>query len=314
MIARIVLAALLLAGAASAEKAPPIKANYTADKVAEGIYVIHGPKALPNPENQGFMNNPAFVLTSAGVVVVDPGSSVQTGEMVLSHVKRITDQPVVAVFDTHVHGDHWLGNQAIKEAYPDAPIYGHPRMISRVEQGDGITWMERMLDLTKGATAGTRVVNASSPVDDKAEIRIGDVTFRIMHNGKAHSDNDIMLLLPEREVIFLGDNAGHGRILRQTGSFQGNIEALDLALATGAKVFIPGHGSTDGEVAASSYRDYLKTLYEGVNEFFEEDIPDFEIKPKLQSRLAKWKDWQGFDNLMGNHVSQAYLEIEEAAF
>ena len=314
MFIRTLAVLLLLVGAASAEKAPPLKASYTADKVAEGVYVIHGPLGIPSPENQGFMNNPGFVITSAGVVIVDPGSSVQTGEMVLGQVKKITDQPVVAVFDTHVHGDHWLGNQAVREAYPDAPIYGHPRMISRVEQGDGITWMERMLELTKGATAGTRVVNASQPVDDKAEVRIGDVTFQIMHNGKAHSDNDIMLLLPERGVIFLGDNAGHGRILRQTGAFQGNIEALNLALATDAKVFVPGHGKTDGAVAASAYRDYLKTLYDGVNEYFEEDIPDFEIKHKLQSRLAKWKDWQGFDNLMGNHVSQAYLEIEEAAF
>lgn len=314
MFIRTLAGLLLLVGAVSAEKAPPLKASYTADKVAEGIYVIHGPLGMPNPENQGFMNNPGFVITSAGVVIVDPGASVQAGEMVLGHVRKITDQPVVAVFDTHVHGDHWLGNQAVQEAYPDALIYGHPKMISRVEEGDGITWMERMLELTKGATAGTRVVNASKPVDDKAEIKIGDVTFRIMHNGKAHTDNDIMLLLSERGVIFLGDNAGHGRILRQTGAFQGNIEALNLALATDAKVFIPGHGKTAGPIAASSYRDYLKTLYDGVNEYFEEDIPDFEIKPKLQARLAKWKDWEGFDNLMGNHVSQAYLEIEEAAF
>ena len=314
MLIRTLAVLLLLVGTAAAEKAPPLKASYTADKVAEGVYVIHGPLAIPSPENQGFMNNPGFVITSAGVVIVDPGSSVQAGEMVLGQVRKITDQPVVAVFDTHVHGDHWLGNQAVREAYPEVPIYGHPKMISRVEEGDGITWMERMLELTKGATAGTRVVNASQPVDDKAEVKIGDVSFQIMHNGKAHTDNDIMLLLPERGVIFLGDNAGHGRILRQTGAFQGNIQALDLALATDAKVFIPGHGKTAGPVAASSYRDYLKTLYDGVNEYFEDDIPDFEIKHKLRPRLAKWKDWQGFDNLMGNHVSQAYLEIEEAAF
>ena len=314
MFTRTLAGLLLLVGAVSAEKAPPLKASYTADKVAGGVYVIHGPLGMPNPENQGFMNNPGFVLTSAGVVIVDPGASVQTGEMVLGQIKKVTDKPVVAVFDTHVHGDHWLGNQAVREAYPDVPIYGHPKMISRVDQGDGITWMERMLELTQGATAGTEVINASSPVDDKAEVKIGDVTFRIIHNGKAHTDNDIMLLLPERGVIFLGDNAGHGRILRQTGAFQGNIEALNLALATDAKVFIPGHGKTAGQEAASSYRDYLKTLYDGVNEYFEEDIPDFEIKPKLRPRLAKWQDWEGFDNLMGNHVSQAYLEIEEAAF
>ena len=153
------------------------------------------------------MNNPAFVVTGAGVVVIDPGSSVQVGEMVLTHVRKVTGQPVVAVFDTHVHGDHWLGNQAIAEAFPDARIYAHPRMRERVEQGAGEQWLEVMMNMTEGATAGTRVVNANTPVDEGTEIRIGDVTFRILHDGKAHTDNDIMILLPERSVIFLGDQA-----------------------------------------------------------------------------------------------------------
>lgn len=305
---------LLLFNPAWADKAPPLKAKYAADKVAEGIFVIHGPLGMPSPENQGFMNNPAFVITSAGVVVVDPGGSVQVGEMLLGHIRQATDQPVVAVFDTHVHGDHWLGNQAIRDAYPKAALYGHPRMISRVEEGAGANWLELMLDLTRGATAGTLAVNAEQPVDDKAEVKIGDVTFRIMHNGEAHTDTDIMLYLPEREVVFLGDNAGNGRILRLTGAFSGNIEALGQAVATGAKVYVPGHGKTAGTEAATAYQEFLRTLYDGVKEYYEQDMSDFEIKPKLAPRMSKWQDWQGFDDMLGNLVSRAYLEIEAAEF
>ncbi|WP_456404909.1 MBL fold metallo-hydrolase [Thiolapillus sp.] len=298
-----------------ADKAPPLKAAYQAKKVADDVFVIHGPKGVPSPENQGFMNNPAFVLTADGVVVVDPGSSVQVGEMVLAQIRKVTDKPVVAVFDTHVHGDHWLGNQAIFEAFPKVKIYAHPKMMERVEKGAGEQWLDVMMDLTRGATAGTRVVPANSAVDEGKVISIGGVDFRVLHDGKSHTDNDIMLLLPAKGVIFLGDNAGYGRLLRlNDGSFQGNIRNLNRAVASGAKVFVPGHGPTAGPEAATEYRDYLQTVYDGVKEFFEDDLSDFEIKPKLLPRLARWKDWTDFDSLMGSHVSLAYLEVEAAEF
>ncbi|MGB5729845.1 MAG: MBL fold metallo-hydrolase, partial [Thiogranum sp.] len=63
---------LWLPFAALAETAPEVP-DYPADRIAENIYVIHGPLELPNPKNQGFMNNPGFVVTSKGVVILDPG-------------------------------------------------------------------------------------------------------------------------------------------------------------------------------------------------------------------------------------------------
>lgn len=298
-----------------AEKSPPLKAKYAAKKVADAVFVIHGPKGVPSPENQGFMNNPAFIITDEGVVVIDPGSSVQVGDMVLAQIHKITDKPVVAVFDTHVHGDHWLGNQAIVEAYPNVKIYAHPKMMERVEKGAGAQWLDVMMDMTKGATAGTKVVSANSPVDEGSVITIGGVAFHVLHDGKSHTDNDIMLHLPAKGVIFLGDNAGYGRMLRlNDGSFQGNIKNLNRALTSGAGIFVPGHGPTGGPEAATEYRDYLQTVYDGVKEYFEEDLSDFEIKPKLLPRLARWKDWTDFDSLMGSHVSLAYLEVEAAEF
>ncbi|NNJ90035.1 MAG: MBL fold metallo-hydrolase, partial [Gammaproteobacteria bacterium] len=125
---------LYLTGASlQAAKAPAIDTEYTADKIAEDVYVIHGPLETPNPINQGFMNNPGIIITDAGVVVVDPGGSVQSGEMVISHIEKLTDKPVVAVFDSHVHGDHWLGNQAFMEKYPEVKIYAHHEMIKAVK-------------------------------------------------------------------------------------------------------------------------------------------------------------------------------------
>jgi glyoxylase-like metal-dependent hydrolase (beta-lactamase superfamily II) len=309
-------ALLLVAGAAWAlQKALPIRGEWVPEEVAPGVYVIHGPKELPTPENQGFMNNPAFIVSDEGVVVVDPGSSVQVGEMVLERIAKVTDKPILGVFNSHIHGDHWLGNQAIRARYPDVPIYGHERVGPKVIAGAGTQWVELMLRLTEQATAGTEVVSADHPVKDGDELSIGGLTYAVMNNDKAHTDTDIMVFVRERGVMFLGDNAGHERILRlEGGSFAGNIEALEMALDSGATVFVPGHGPTGGTEVAERYRDYLTAVYETARYGVDEGMADFELRPLLMPKLEPWQQWAGFDIELGKHINGAYLEAEAALF
>ena len=249
----------------SVTKAPAISAEYKADKIAENVYVIHGPLETPNAKNQGFMNNPGIVLTDEGVVIVDPGGSVQTGDMVLKVTESITNKPVIAVFNSHVHGDHWLGNQAIVEKYPNVKIYGHHNMIEKVKKGAGDEWMVMATRMTEGAVDGTRVVNANHGVDNGFSTQIGGLTFNVFHNGKAHTDTDIMVHIPERKVMFLGDNASVGRLVRNEGSMKGNISALEHAVNSSTSIFVPGHGKS-GPDSAKIYADYLKTVYKLVRE------------------------------------------------
>ena len=298
---------------AVAEKAPAIAGDWQAEMVADDVYVIHGPLETPNPQNQGFMNNPGFVLTEAGVVVIDPGGSVQSGDLVLKEIAKITDKPVVAVFNTHIHGDHWFGNDAIVSQYPDAKIYGHPSMIRDVDNGAGEEWMVMAMRMTEGAVAGTRIVNATDPVDNGDSIEIGGVHFNIFHNGLAHTHTDIMIHVPEKQVMFLGDNAAVNRMLRNEGSVKGNIAALDEAIASNTGIFIPGHGPS-GKESAAIYGEYLKAVYKLVKLQYDEGMSDFEIKPLIVPDLKTYQDWADFDRIIGKHINKIYLEIEAASF
>lgn len=302
-----------LTSSAMAEKAPPIDSQWKPDQIAEDVYVIHGPLETPNPENQGFMNNPGFIITEAGVVVVDPGGSVQVGDMVLREIAKLTDKPVIAVFDSHVHGDHWLGNAAIVSKYPDVKIYGHPNMIEEVDHGAGDEWMVMAMRMTDGAVDGTEVVNANTPANDGDSIEIGGLTFNIFHNGKAHTNTDIMIHVPQKQVMFLGDNASVNRMIRNEGSVQGNIDALEGAVKTQTKVFVPGHGPS-GPEGANTYLTYLKAAYAEVRKGYDDDMSDFEIKPVAAAALASYKNWSDFDRMIGKHVNSIYMEIEASEF
>jgi glyoxylase-like metal-dependent hydrolase (beta-lactamase superfamily II) len=285
--------------------------DYPAEKIAAHTYVIHGPLGQPSVANQGFMNNPCFVVTQTGVVVIDPGSSLETGRMVLRQIRKITPKPVTHVLVTHVHGDHWLGNQAIIDAYPKAQLMAHPEMIQKAQAGEAEVWVSRMDQLTQGYSKGTRAVIPTVAVDENQHFTTGGVTFHILAPENAHSKTDIMIEVVQDSVLFTGDNVLADYIARlDDGTFKGNIAACDRAIALQAKHYVPGHGKTGDVKIVQRYRDYMATLFAEVKHQYDTGKSDFEMKPAVASKLQNFQTWPGFNEQLGKHISLAVLEIE----
>jgi glyoxylase-like metal-dependent hydrolase (beta-lactamase superfamily II) len=289
--------------------------DYPAEKLSDHVWVIHGPTELPNPGNQGFMNNPAFVITSAGVVIIDPGSTLETGRMVLRQTKKVTAKPVTHVIASHIHGDHWLGNQAIREVYPAARFYAHPVMIEQANGGEADSWVTIMEQLTEGASKGTEAVIPDQPLTDGQEIKVGDVTLRVYLSDWAHTKTDAMIEVVEDSLLATGDNALYTRIGRMDdGSFRGNLAACKQAHELQLKHYIPGHGASGGPEVIKPFCNYLQVLYEKVAELYEAGLSDFEMKDAVVESLSAFHDWSGFEDEIGKHISLALLEIEQAEF
>lgn len=310
------LAAVLLGAVISSHAADrkPLD-GYEAKKVSENTWVIHGPTETPNPENQGFMNNPAFTVTDNSVVVFDPGASLQSGEGVLERINAVTKNPVTHVFISHIHGDHWLGNQAIKAAYPDAKFFAHPLMIEEAKEGEAENWVSLMENLTDGATKGTVAVIPDIELIDGQEVTIDNITVRSHLNDWAHTKTDAMFVVVEDKLLITGDNVTHKRIARMTdASFRGNIEAISTAMNYDVEVVIPGHGPTGGKEVLESFHKYLSTIYAAAEEAVEEDLESYEVKAELAKQFGDYKDWPGFEEEFGRHISLAILEAEDASF
>ncbi len=288
---------------------------YAFEKVAENTWVMHGPRELPNPQNKGFMNNPGIVKTSAGLVIIDPGSTLQVGENVLTEVKKISEQDIVAVFNTHIHGDHWLANQAIKAAYPNVKIYGHSNMLAEIEDGAGASWVALMDNMTAGASKGTVVVGPNNAVENTQVITVGDTRFKIHNYGIAHTRTDIMIEVMENSVLFLGDNVLAQRIPRTSdGSFQGNITAIKNILESNARIYVPGHGPSGDKAMVKTYLNYLTLIYQAARKTFEDDLDSSDVLAITKKTTAAYKTWPGYDELLGPQGAQAYSEIEAAEF
>jgi glyoxylase-like metal-dependent hydrolase (beta-lactamase superfamily II) len=290
--------------------------DWPLERITDKIYAIYGPLELPNSENRGFRNTAVIVLTSDGVVVFDPGGSEWAGERIAEKLRSLTDKPIVAVFNSHAHGDHWLGNEGIKKAYPSAVLYAHPNMKAKVEGTEGERWLNSINRLTDGKANGEKVVAPDKTVDDGDVIDVGDTKFRIYHTGPAHTDNDIAIEIVGENALFTGDLARNHFLgmMENDASFKGNIAAIDFMLEKNFRHYILAHGRAGGAQILKEYRAYLTTLKSTVSHFYDEGLADYEMKPEVVKALADYQQWAGFDKWVGPNISRVYLEIEAEEF
>lgn len=314
-----ILCLLILTGVSHAHdiNVPASIEAYSFKQVTKNIYVVHGTQALPSIKTRGFMNNPSMITTANGVIIVDPGSSDEIARELLEKIKKITAKPVIAVFNTHVHGDHWLGNHGIRTAYPSVPIYAHQRMIERVNAGEGEDWIKLFMGMTNKATDGTKVVAPTVGLKGGETLKLDGITLRIHHTGHAHSDSDIMIEVVEDKGLFFGDIVASNRVpnsdVPQDANFKGTIQAIKQMLKGSSTYFIPGHGLSGGREVPEASLDFLVKLLKSVTRYYKQGLTDFEMKDKVINDLSEFKDWHNFKE-MGRVISFVYQEVESDNF
>lgn len=284
-------------------------------KISNHCYVIIAKDPEPTPENQGLFSNMGFIVTQKGVVVFDTGGSVQIGEMLLRQIKKVTDKPIIKVFNSHIHGDHWLGNHALVQANPNIEIYAHENMHKAIKEGAGEFWVGLQARATNNATAGTAVTAPNQVLKGGEVFDLGDTLIRVHHYGKCHSDSDICLEVTADKTVYAGDMLMVGRIANMDdGSYLGSIEGIKkLKEDTQADNYVQGHYKF-GPKQADIYLEFLETLYNTVIAHQKEGMSAEEMKPKVVDALKKFRDWVAFDGIIGRYIAIAYTEAEANNF
>jgi glyoxylase-like metal-dependent hydrolase (beta-lactamase superfamily II) len=279
----------LLCGASAVAVAEPVKAV----KVAEDVWFVQGEAALGSPANRNFISNAGFVVTDAGVVVVDALGAPALARELIAEIRRVTPQPIRYVVVTHFHADHIYGLQAFKEA--GATIVGHPAGREYLHSDAAALRLEASRrDLAPWVDGQTRLVGADRWVEnDDAVLRVGSFEFLLRHVGPSHTPEDLVVYVPQRGVLFAGDLVFRGRIpfVGQADSRQW-IASLNRLIEFRPKVIVPGHGpaSTEDPMADLELtRDYLAHLRRTMGEAARNLEP-------FEDAYAK-ADWSRFERM-----------------
>jgi len=84
--------------------------DFSFQNVHANVFIMQGVLSAPDDINRGFINNPAFIESKNGLILIDPGGSYEIARQVHRQLQIHSAKPVIAIFNTHNHDDHWFGN------------------------------------------------------------------------------------------------------------------------------------------------------------------------------------------------------------
>lgn len=206
-------------------------------QIAPDTWVLQGANADFSTANGGNIVNTAFVVTDAGVVVIDSGPSKRYGEQLAAAIARVTAQPVVTVLITHHHPDHFLGNQA----FPAARICALAGTAEGI-RAEGEEFNANLYRLTGDWMLGTEAV-APGCVVEPGPLAVGKHRFELIALA-GHTGSDLAVLDQSTGVLFAGDLVFHERApTTPHAAIPAWLAALDRLAALPFQLLVPGHGA-----------------------------------------------------------------------
>lgn len=225
-------------------------------QIADDVWLLEGSTDNFDKANGGNIVNTGFIVTDAGVVVIDSGPSRRYGEAMRAAIASVTDRPVIKLLLTHHHPDHVLGNQAFTDV-PIAALAGTTELLR--EQGNAMA--ENMYRLVGDWMRGTEVVLPTETLAP-GTLEIGGRALRLLAL-RGHTGADLAILDERSGVLFAGDILFYQRALTTPNSpgLDVWLEDLDTLEALPWKRLVAGHGPVaDDDAPFLQMRDYLGWL------------------------------------------------------
>ncbi|MFI5260998.1 MAG: MBL fold metallo-hydrolase [Candidatus Limnocylindrales bacterium] len=208
--------------------------------------------------------NIGAILGDDGVLIVDTRISHRQADEILADLRSLTAFPVRAVVNTHGHNDHAFGNHRFRPA----PIWGHARCGRMIRD----TGTAQIAALSKAIPALAEelaevVLDPPDRTFDDTGITVdfdaGGRRVELRYLGRGHTDNDVVVLVPDADVLFAGDLVENG-----APPFFGDGYPMEwpatvermVDLVTGA--VIPGHGDVGDRAFAMRSMVEIRTIAE----------------------------------------------------
>src|SRR6478672_10725459 len=236
----------------------PAKLNTV--KVTDDLYVIH---------NDFVPGNVTALITNEGVVLVDDKFEIDFANIV-AEVKKLTNQPIKYVINTHHHADHSGSNAKMQQINVQVIASEQAR--------------ENMVD-AKQPGQPTMVF------DHHAHVYLGGKNVELYHFGRSHTNGDIVILFPAQRTLAAGDMFTFGDATPQLIDYSGGGSAkewaktLDGVLKLDFDTAVPGHGLVTTKQEMAKFRDSTITTRNRIHEMVVAKKTRDEIGKTMQSEF-----------------------------
>jgi glyoxylase-like metal-dependent hydrolase (beta-lactamase superfamily II) len=276
--------------------------------VAPGVYAFIGETGMRTAANEGMNANTGFIVTGAGVVVVDSGSTYEVAKKIHAAIQGVTKEPVKYVINTGGQDHRWLGNGYFKAL--GVPIIAQRKAATDMQER-GATQIAGLAAELKEKIKGTEAVLPTRLFDTEEKLQLGNVELQVLYFGGGHTPGDSIVWLPKLGVVFAGDVVFVDRLLGVLpfGNVKDWLASFEGMEQLQPKIIVPGHGKLcELAKARKETKDYLALLRTHMQQALKQNVElQTAIDTLDQSRFKYLPNW---DLLKGGNASRTYLEME----
>jgi cyclase len=269
-------------------------------EVSDGVF------AYIQPDGTWFINNTGFLVASGGVISIDTCSTERRTRAYLDAIAAKSRHPVRTLINTHHHGDHTHGNWLL----PGATIVAHDRCRDEVLAAGLPHFPGVFPDVDWGEV---HVAPPFLTYSDGVTLYSGDLRCEVRFVGRAaHTNNDSIVWIPDRSVLFSGDlifNGGTPFLLM--GSVAGAIDVLrSVVRPLSPRTIVPGHGDVCGPEAIEDVLGYLRFIQESAGRGKAAGLSPLEAA--RETDLGQYAELGDPERIVGN-LHRAYADLDALA-
>ncbi len=182
-------------------------------KLSDRIYYLPFTAETDRP-NLGYIKGDRYSL------IVDAGNSDKHAKLFLSELEELNLPYPDYIAITHWHWDHTFGIHAINAksiagkltnrqlAKVKAWRWDDKSMSERLTTGEDIEFCDKAIRIEYSNPEDIIVRTADIVFDDRLRLDLGGITCELIHINNPHSEDSVVVYIPEEKIIFLGDASG----------------------------------------------------------------------------------------------------------
>ena len=291
----------------------------------KGIHEIApGTYAYLQPDGSWGYSNAGLIVGDGEVMLIDTLFSVGLTEEMLATIRSAVPEAahIDWLVNTHANGDHCYGNQLLT----GSRILSSDSVADEVA-GDDPSAIQVLLSMAdRFGQAGsyfTRCFGAFDTSDvvvtppqqtfrGALSVTLAGRTVELIELGPAHSAGDVVVHVPDVDVLFTGDLVFVGSTpIVWEGPLSHWVEACDAMLGLDPRVVVPGHGPITGQSGILDVRAYLEFVAAQSSLRHDRGMTPWEAT--LDIDLGTFGGWLNNERLAVN-VAMAYHEIDPATW
>lgn len=205
--------------------------------------------------------NIGVVLGAGEALVIDTRSTHVQAREIIADLRELTADPVTVVVNTHGHFDHAFGNRVFRPAR----IWGQVGCPPFMERTGEVRRARIAADLPELA-ADLLEVEIDPPdrvFAETATIEVAGRRVELRYLGRGHTDHDIVISVPDANVVFAGDLLEGGAVPFFNDGYPLDWPETAYRLAELVRgTVVPGHGDHAGYAFATAQADAFRAIAE----------------------------------------------------